>query len=139
MKGRLSMMKTQNEKYHLTDKEVELMELLWKLDKPLTSMQMLEAAGEHSWSDNYLPIMLKSLLKKKAIEVCGYVQCATQYARQFKYAITREEYIARFAISHGLKTNAIPRVAVAMVEELDEDKEEIIRELEAFIRELKEK
>ena len=55
--------------YRLTTKEEELMNLLWKQDKPMTSVEILAIGDEHSWSDNYLPIMLKSLLKKKAIEV----------------------------------------------------------------------
>lgn len=125
--------------YRLTTKEEELMNLLWVLDRPMTSVEILEIADTHSWSDNYLPIMLKSLLKKGAIEVCGYTQCGTQYARQFRYAITKEEYVARLAVGRGLKTNSIPKVAVAMVEELGEDKNDVIRELEEIIKELREK
>lgn len=125
--------------YRLTTKEEELMNLLWIQDKPMTSVEILEIADTHSWSDNYLPIMLKSLLKKGAIEVCGYVQCGTQYARQFRYAITKEEYVARLAVGRGLRTNSIPKVAVAMVEELGEDKDDVIRELEEIIKELREK
>ena len=132
------MLKKKNKKYHLTDKEVELMELLWKQDKPLTSVEILAIPDEHSWSDNYLPIMLKSLLDKNAIEVCGYVRCGTQYARQFKYSITREEYVALFAVGRGLDAQSIPKVAVAMVTELQEDKDDIIRELEKIIKKLKE-
>ena len=132
------MLKKKNKKYHLTDKEVELMELLWKQDKPLTSVEILAIPDEHSWSDNYLPIMLNSLLDKNAIEVCGYVRCGTQYARQFKYSITREEYVALFAVGRGLDAQSIPKVAVAMVTELQEDKDDIIRELEGIIEKLKE-
>ncbi len=125
--------------YRLTTKEEELMNLLWVQDRPLTSIEILENAEEHSWSDNYLPIMLKSLLAKGAIEVCGYIQCGTQYARQFRYAITKEEYVARLAVGSGLKTNSISKVAVAMVEELGDDKEDVIRELEKIIKELRAK
>lgn len=125
--------------YRLTTKEEELMNLLWVQDKPMTSVEILENATTHSWSDNYLPIMLKSLLKKGAIKVCGYVQCGTQYARQFQYDITKEEYVARLAVGRGLKTNSIPKVAVAMVEELGEDKDDVIRELEEIIKELRER
>lgn len=132
------MLKKKNKKYHLTDKEVELMELLLKQDKPLTSVEILAIPDDHSWSDNYLPIMLKSLLDKNAIEVCGYVRCGTQYARQFKYSITREEYVALFAVGRGLDAQSIPKVAVAMVTELQEDKDDIIRELEGIIEKLKE-
>ncbi len=131
------MLKKKNDKYHLTDKELELMELLWKQDKPLTSVEILSTSNEHSWSDNYLPIMLKSLLEKKAIEVCGYVRCGTQYARQFKYSITKEEYVALFAIGKGLNSKSIPKVAVAMVTELQGDKDVLIKELDGIIQNLK--
>jgi predicted transcriptional regulator len=124
--------------YRLTAKEEELMNLLWSQDKPLTGVEMLAVADEHSWSDNYLPIMLKSLLKKEAIEVCGYVQCGTQYARQFRAAITREAYVARLALGRGLSVSSIPKVAVAMVDELGEDKGTVIQELEEIIKELRE-
>lgn len=124
--------------YRLTTKEEELMNLLWKQDKPMTSVEILAIGDEHSWSDNYLPIMLKSLLKKKAIEVCGYAQCGTQYARQFRYLLSREEYVARLAVGRGLETHSIPKVAVAMVEEFGEDKNDVIRELEEIIQKLRE-
>ena len=124
--------------YRLTTKEEELMNLLWKQDKPMTSVEILAIGDEHSWSDNYLPIMLKSLLKKKAIEVCGYAQCGTQYARQFRYLLSREEYVARLAVGRGLEAHSIPKVAVAMVEELGEDKNDVIRELEEIIQKLRE-
>ena len=78
------------------------------------------------------------MLDKNAIEVCGYVRCGTQYARQFKYSITREEYVALFAVGRGLDAQSIPKVAVAMVTELQEDKDDIIRELEGIIEKLKE-
>lgn len=124
--------------YRLTTKEEELMNLLWKQDKPMTSVEILAIEDEHSWSDNYLPIMLKSLLKKKAIEVCGYAQCGTQYARQFRYLLSREEYVARLAVGRGLEAHSIPKVAVAMVEEFGEDKNDVIRELEEIIQKLRE-
>lgn len=124
--------------YCLTTKEEELMNLLWKQDKPMTSVEILAIGDEHSWSDNYLPIMLKSLLKKKAIEVCGYAQCGTQYARQFRYLLSREEYVARLAVGRGLEAHSIPKVAVAMVEEFGEDKNDVIRELEEIIQKLRE-
>ena len=47
--------------------------------------------------------------------------------------------MARLAVGRGLRTNSIPKVAVAMVEELGEDKDDVIRELEEIIKELREK
>ena len=90
-----------NPRYHLTTREEELMEMLWESDKPLTSVEMLELSDGYSWKDNYLHIMLRSLLKKEAIRVCGTVQYGTQYARQFEPAITKEEYAAKLIAGKG--------------------------------------
>lgn len=128
-----------NKSYRFTAKEEELMNLLWEQDRPMTSVEILEISGIHSWSDNYLPIMLKSLLKKEAIEVCGYTQCGTQYARQFRAALSKEEYIARLAVRRGLDKNSVAKVALAMVDELGEDKDTAIKILESVIAELKAK
>ena len=124
-------------KFHLTAKEEELMELLWEQEKPMTSSEILAVPINRSWSDNYLPIMIKSLLKKGAIEVSGYVQCQTQYARQFKTSISKEQYIARLIIGRGMNTSSIPKVAVAMVEELEGNPTELINELETMIEEMR--
>ncbi len=122
----------------LTSKELELLELFWQMDRPLTSVEILETPTERSWSDNYLPIMLKSLLKKGVLEICGCVQYGTQYARQFIPLISKEEYIARFAVRNGVTSHTIPKVVVALAEELHDDKDTLISELEDLIKELKE-
>jgi len=128
-----------NPRYHLTTREEELMEMLWESDKPLTSVEMLELSDGHSWKDNYLHIMLRSLLKKEAIRVCGTVQYGTQYARQFEPAITREEYAAKLIAGKGLASNSIAKVAAALAKETEvKDTDKLIKDLEDFIDNLKE-
>lgn len=127
-----------NNKY-LTGSEEELMELFWSRKDALTSVEILKIDTSHSWSDSYLHIMLRSLLKKGMIKVCGTVQYGTQYARQFVPIITREEYAAKIVMSKGLDKNSVAKVAVAMVKEADgEGGEDLIQQLEQIIEELKE-
>jgi len=71
------------------------MEMLWQSNKLLTSVEMLERSDGSSWKDNYLHIMLRSLLKKGSIQVCGTVQYGTQYARQFEPALTKERVCSK--------------------------------------------
>jgi len=125
-------------RYHLTTREEELMEMLWESDKPLTSVEMLELSDGYSWKDNYLHIMLRSLLKKEAISVCGTVQYGTQYARQFKPAITKEEYAAKLLAGKGLTSSSIAKVTAALAKETGvKDTEKLIKDLEDFIDNLK--
>ncbi len=123
---------------YLTKSEEELMELFWERKEALTSVEILKTAVNHSWNSSYLHIMLRSLLKKGMIEVCGTVQYGTQYAREFVPLMTKEEYAAKIVMSKGLDKASIAKVATAMVKEVEgETKSCLIEELEKIIEELR--
>ncbi len=125
---------------HLTNTEEELMEIFWANNAPLTSVEILEISAGRSWNGNYLHKMLRALLKKGMIEVCGIVQSKTQYARQFRPVVTKEQYAAKLVMSKGISINSLADVAVAMVDEADGSEEEkLIQQLEEIIQELKNK
>ena len=123
----------------LTRSEEELMELFWNRSEPLTSVEILNIDVNRSWNDSYIHIMLRSLLKKGTIKVCGTVQYGTQYARQFIPIMTKEEYTAKIIISKGLEKKSIAKVTLAMVKETSGKGEiDVIKQLEEIIDELKE-
>ena len=123
---------------YLTGSEEELMELFWSRGEAMTSVEILKTAGSHSWNDSYLHIMLRSLLKKGMLTVCGTVQYGTQYERQFIPAMTKEEYIAKLVLSRDLEQGSVARVAAAMIREVDgENREDFIQQLEQIIGELR--
>ncbi len=124
----------------MTGSEEELMEIFWERKAPLTSVEILEIATGYSWNGKYLHRMLRSLLKKGMLQVCGTVQCGTQYARQFLPAVTKEQYAARLVMSKGMGVSSLAGIAVAMVDEADEsEEEELIQQLEEIIEGLKNK
>lgn len=123
----------------LTRSEEELMELFWTHDRPFTSVEILKIDSDNSWSANYLQNMLRSLLNKDMIKVCGSIQYGTQYARQFAPVMKREEYVAKIAMAKGIEKSSIADVTVALVKEAgDKDDKELIKELEVIIKELRE-
>ena len=125
---------------HLTNSEEDLMEIFWEKKEPLTSVDISDISADRSWNGNYIHMMLRSLLKKGMIEVCGTVQCGTQYARQFVPAVTKEQYAAKLVMSKGIEKNSIAAVTVAMVNEANEaDEEGLVRQLEEIIEEVKSK
>lgn len=125
---------------YLTNSEEDLMEMFWESKEPLTSVEILEISADRSWNGNYVHIMLRSLLKKGMIKVCGTMQYGTQYARQFTPAVTREQYAAKIVMSKGIGKNSIAAVTVAMVNEIEEeDGEGLVKQLEEIIQELKNK
>ncbi|MCI8307027.1 MAG: BlaI/MecI/CopY family transcriptional regulator [Lachnospiraceae bacterium] len=131
-------MKTKKAK-NLTNSEEDLMELFWEKNVPLTSVEILEFSADRTWNGNYVHIMLRSLLKKGMIKVCGTAQYGTQYARQFIPAVTKEQYAAKLVMSKGIDRSSIAAVTVAMVNEVnDTDGEGLIKQLEEIIEEIKE-
>lgn len=113
-----------------------IMGILWNSEKPMTSVELMEVTQEHSWESGYLHKMLRSLLKKGTVEVCGMVQYGKQYARQFVPTVSKEEYAAKLALSTGITGSSIGKVAVALAEEA-ENRDEIIEQLEEVIRQIK--
>lgn len=120
-----------------TNREEELMNFLWEYGKPATSNEMLEYCVSRTWSDSYLHVMLRSLERKGAIEHCGLVQYGTQYARQFRTCLTKEQYYVQLAEERGVEKGSFVQFAVAMAQKIKPDeKEELIHTLEEFIKEL---
>lgn len=126
-------------KFALTPSEERVMELLWQEKRPMTSVELAEHAEEEQWKSSYVYILIRSLLKKGMIEVCGSVQYASQYARQFRPLLTKEEYAAKLALSLNLNSSSVSKVAVALAEGASADSEQIIAQLEDMIEQLRQK
>lgn len=115
------------------------MEEMWTTDKPLTGNDLLSRPQFENWSSGYLHNVLRSMLKKKVIQVDGMVQSNTQYARTFVAAVTREEYTAQTAMAIGrinqLDGKAVAKVAMAMAKKCGD--EELLQQLKSLIQEKK--
>jgi len=82
----------------LLGKEEVFMNVLWDGGKPMSSMDILEAAPVGEWeekNDKNIHRIIRQLLKKDMIEVCGQVLSGAHYARLFRPTITREDYAVR--------------------------------------------
>jgi Predicted transcriptional regulator len=83
----------------LSKREEELMEMLWDQGYPMTSSEMLQVDRSRSWKDSYLTIMLRSLQEKGFIQICGVERQGKVYLRQFESIYSREEYVAKLAMT----------------------------------------
>lgn len=121
---------------YLTETEEEIMELFWESNEPLTSVDISQKSVNRSWNGNYIHRMLRSLLKKGLIEVCGIQQYGTQYARKYRPTLTKESYVAQVVLAKGRGKDFVAKVSVAMAQEM-ENKDELIEELEAIIEQIR--
>lgn len=91
----------------LTKSEMEIMDVLWASDIPLSRSDLLERSEEKSWKDSSVHILLNGLLQKNAIREAGMVKRSKTYGRTFAPTLTREEYFATTIFSHRHKPDIV--------------------------------
>ncbi len=83
--------------------ELEVMDVFWNLNTPLSRKDLLDHQEEKTWKDSSVHILLNSLLKKGIIEKAGMVKRVKTVARTFVPTMTREQYYAVNIFSHRYK------------------------------------
>lgn len=87
----------------LTKSEMEIMDVLWAKEIPLSRSDLLEHGEEKSWKDGSVHILLNGLLQKGIIKEAGFVRRNKTYGRTFAPTMTREEYFVSAIFSHRHK------------------------------------
>lgn len=118
--------------FKLTRSEQEIMELLWKVDRPLSRAEIIDLAPGRTWKPSSIHILLNSMLEKGAVQVAGFVQSTKNYARTFVPALTPEEYAAlQVKSSPSFGPGSLPDLLAALLADVED--EEVLRQLEEVI------
>ena len=117
----------------LTKSEMEIMDVLWASDAPLSRSDLLERSEGKSWKDSSVHILLNGLLCKEAIREAGLVKRSKTYARTFSPTMTREEYFASTIFSHRHKPRIVGLMEALLRREDITDAE--LAQIEALVRE----
>lgn len=80
---------------NLTKSEMEVMNILWEADRPLTSAEIRESKSKWARSSTVF-MLINGLLEKNAIEVVGQVRAAKVMTRLFSPVISKEDYQYHF-------------------------------------------
>lgn len=117
-----------------TESELQIMELFWNSEKPLSSPDILKLSPPNkSWKDNSIYIMIQTLEKKGAIKEIGAIKGEKgKYLRLFKPTLSRQEYYSK-QIAGSLDSKDIPLLFSALIKDADLNKE-AISELEDILR-----
>lgn len=91
----------------LTKSEMEIMDVLWDTDKPMSRADLLAQSEEKTWKDSSVHILLNGLLQKGAIQEAGLVKRSKTYGRVFSPTLTREEYFATTIFCHRHKPDIV--------------------------------
>ena len=101
----------------LTKSEMQIMDVLWESDVPLSRSDLLEQSEQKSWKDSSVHILLNGLLQKGAIREAGFVKRSKTYGRTFAPTLTREEYFATTIYSHPHKPQIVGLFAALLKRE----------------------
>ena len=101
----------------LTKSEMQIMDVLWASEVPLSRSDLLERSEQKSWKDSSIHILLNGLLSKNAIREAGFVRRSKTYGRTFAPTLTREEYFATTIYSHTNKPDIVGLFAALLARE----------------------
>jgi len=90
---------------YLTKNELQIMRVLWRAERSLTMLEIVDAAPEINAPSFYF--FAKSLVKKNALTTDGFVQRARARAKTYKPLISEADYLVSQA-SGALNPNAKP-------------------------------
>lgn len=76
----------------LTKSELEIMNVIWKADKPLTRGEILKYSSDKTWKDSSIHILLNGLMKKGAISEAGFAKSGKTFGRVYAANLSGEEY-----------------------------------------------
>ena len=114
----------------LTRSEMEIMDVLWASDAPLSRADLLAHSEEKTWKDSSVHILLNGLLQKGAIQEAGLVKRSKTYGRVFAPTLTREEYFARTIFCHRHKPEILGLFAALLArEDITQEQLQEIRKL----------
>lgn len=117
----------------LTRSEMEIMDVLWEAQEPLSRSDLLTRSPEKSWKDSSIHILLNGMLQKNVIQEAGFVKRSKTYGRTFAPTMTREEYFAATVFSHRCKPQIVGLIA-ALLQREDITQEEM-SQIKALINE----
>ena len=115
----------------LTKSEMEIMDVLWAAEGPLSRSDLLDRSEEKNWKDSSVHILLNGLLQKGAIQEVGFVKRSKTYGRTFSPSLTREEYFAGMVFSYRHKPDLVGLIQALLNRE--DVTEETLNAVEALI------
>ena len=101
----------------LTRSELEIMDVLWAAEQPLSRSDLLENSQDKSWKDSSVHILLNGMLQKGVIREAGFVKRSKTYGRTFEPTLTREEYYAATIFARKNKPAMVGLIAALLRQE----------------------
>lgn len=123
-------------KINLTEREYEIMEILWQSQKPMLASDIMEVA--ENTSGNSVHKILNKLMEKGFVKVAGNVKVVKSQSRLYAPAISAVEYIAiqsEEIFKSTTKKFDLKNFLLCLTKKNKSRNNEIIDEIKSFIEE----
>lgn len=121
----------------LSDREFDVMQVLWKSDKPLLASEILKESCD--LNINTVQATLRKLLNKNLVQVADIIHSGKVLSRTYETTISSDEYILTEYKDILLTKTSHWNTFFAAFMEKSSDKEQTLNELEELIREYRER
>ena len=118
----------------LTKCEMQIMDVLWEANAPLSRADLLERSEGKTWKDSSVHILLNGMLQKNVIREAGFVKRGKTYGRLFLPTVTREEYFAAYLFSRRRVPN--PTELIRALLDREEMTPEELEKIKALVAQL---
>lgn len=123
--------------FSLTDKEMQIMKILWKSPKPLVASEITKM--EESLNNNTVQAVIRKLLSKNFIKVADIVYSGTVLTRSYAPTLSEKELMVQQFVDQVQENEEnipIPNLVATLLKH-EKNEENIIKELEALLEERK--
>ncbi|WP_313130883.1 BlaI/MecI/CopY family transcriptional regulator [Anaerocolumna sp.] len=130
------MSKRKNE-FSLTQKEMDVMEILWQSNKPLVASEITKI--NESLNINTVQAVIRKLLDKKIIKVSDIVYSGTVLTRSYLPVLSKNELMTQQLLSQFQKDGdkvTIPNLVTTLLKH-EKNEKEVIEQLEILLKERK--
>lgn len=130
-------MPRQNSRFKLTNRELDILNILWTAEKPLLASDIPKI--DNSISINTAQAVLRKLLKKNLIEVADIVYSGTVLSRSYQPTISSNDFSLQQFVKQFQNLNKSISTPSIVATLLGHEKNEkiVIEELEKMLKERK--
>ena len=123
--------------FSLTDKEMQIMKILWKSPEPLVASEITKM--DMSLNKNTVQAVIRKLLSKNFIKVAEIVYSGTVLTRSYAPALSEKELMVQQFVDQVQENEEnipIPNLVATLLKH-EKNEEKIIKELELLLEERK--
>jgi len=127
------------EYYSLSPKEEAVMRVLWATDEELSASEIANRIPNRNWPVSSIQSILRSLEKKGAIKVTSIAKIGKSYGRLFRPDLSSNEYATmQFSRYYQDSKQDSFSILSSLLGNTSNNKEEVIRALQALLKEYEE-